>query len=138
MSDHHRYHHWKRGVQLGLIVGSATWVWLALLDFAEGHPFRSFDTLGGVTAFTVVHAGVSVTFGVALLSTVAEPAHMGGLISPLFLGVIACEGGLATLMNLFGIRVVSVAWLASLAGSLVGAAFVMMLFCRMHLYQRTV
>ena len=45
----------REGATLGLVVATATWIWVAAVDAAAGDPFHTFEVLGGVLAFTVAH-----------------------------------------------------------------------------------
>jgi len=45
----------REGAQLGLIVATSVWVWVALVDLIVGEPFHTFAVLGGIVTFTVLH-----------------------------------------------------------------------------------
>ncbi|HKW40465.1 MAG TPA: hypothetical protein VJN39_04385 [Gemmatimonadales bacterium] len=51
------------GARLGVIVATAIWVWLALVDLIAGQPFRTFTVLGGIALFTVLHYLVNIAYG---------------------------------------------------------------------------
>ena len=74
----------REGVQLGMIVGAVTWLWLAGFDLFGGAPFRTFHLLGGVAGFTLVHFALCITYGLVIMSAVhgalKEPTLMFALI----------------------------------------------------------
>jgi len=41
----------SEGLTLGLIVGTAIWLWLVIIDAVAGQPFRTFHVLGGILTF---------------------------------------------------------------------------------------
>src|SRR5438105_1588010 len=41
----------REGLTLGLIVGTAIWLWLVIIDAVAGQPFRTFHVLGGILTF---------------------------------------------------------------------------------------
>lgn len=51
----------RDGLRLGLIVGTATWLWVALIDVGASRPLHGFTALGGIVAFTAVHYLLNVT-----------------------------------------------------------------------------
>ena len=74
----------REGVRLGLIVGGATWLWVAALDLVVGEPFLTAHSLGGAAAFTVVHFLLCIAYGLTIMSAVhasmKEPTVMFALI----------------------------------------------------------
>src|SRR5438128_11099479 len=65
----------REGVVLGVIVATAIWVWLAVVDGLAGQPFRTFQVLGGVGLFTVLHYLLCVAYGVVVLTALHGAAR---------------------------------------------------------------
>ena len=60
----------REGLTLGLIVGTAIWLWLVIIDAVAGQPFRTFHVLGGIALFTVLHYLLCLAYGVAAVAVV--------------------------------------------------------------------
>jgi hypothetical protein len=45
----------REGAQLGVIVATSVWIWVALVDLLVGEPFHTFLVLGGIVVFTLLH-----------------------------------------------------------------------------------
>src|SRR5690349_20448324 len=76
----------REGITLGVIVATGIWIWLAVVDAAAGHPFETFASLGGITAFTVVHYLLNIAYGVVVVSAVHGAAREPSLALALVLG----------------------------------------------------
>jgi hypothetical protein len=123
----------REGIRLGLIVATATWLWLAVIDAAVGQPFHTFQALGGVVAFTAVHYALCVMYGLVLISVVHGAERAPSLVIALFFGVITLEGAFAMMTNLLAtVALGSLAWLGVFGGSLIGTAVAMLLLSRTH------
>ena len=55
------------GTRLGLVVATTIWLWLAGIDAVVGQPFRTFAVLGGIAQFTLLHYGLNVAYGIAIV-----------------------------------------------------------------------
>jgi hypothetical protein len=122
------------GIRLGLIVGTATWLWVAVVDVvATGQPFRTFAALGGVLAFTVVHYLLNVTYGVVLLSFVHGAERTPSLIVGALFGTLLFETAFAMLTIILAqVALGNTAWLALFGGSVIGTAVAIALLARTH------
>src|SRR5689334_13328978 len=78
----------REGIRLGLVLATATWLWVAAVDIAAGHPFHTFSMLGGVLIFTAVHYALNVTYGMILLSAIHGAERAPSLIIAVIFGVV--------------------------------------------------
>ena len=123
----------NEGIRLGLIVGTVTWLWVALIDAMTGRPWHTFSMLGGVLPFTVVHYLLNVTYGMVLVSAVHGAERAPSLMFALMFGVLTLEGAFAMFTNiLVATSVGSVAWVGIVGGSLIGTALAITLLSRTH------
>jgi hypothetical protein len=123
----------REGVELGFAMATAIWLWIAVVDAVAGRPFHTFDVLGGVLVFTVVHYLLNITYGVVLLSAVHGAERAPSLVFAMVFGGIIFEGGIAMLTNVLAeARVGQLAWIGIFGGSLLGAAVALALLMRTH------
>jgi hypothetical protein len=124
----------REGIRLGLIVASATWLWIAAVDVvATGRPFHTFTALGGVVVVTIVHYLLNVTYGVVLLSFVHGAERTPSLIIGALFGTLIFEVAFAMLTIILAQYALgSTAWLALFGGSLIGTAIAVALVARTH------
>jgi hypothetical protein len=123
----------NEGIRLGLVVGTVTWLWVALVDAMTGRPWHTFSMLGGLLAFTVVHYLLNVTYGMVLLSAVHGAERAPSLIIAAMFGLVTFEGAFAMFTNLLvEYSVGSVAWVGIAGGSLIGTAVAITLLSRTH------
>ena len=123
----------REGVRLGLIVGTTTWVWVALVDAVMRHPFHTFDALGGVAVFTAVHYLLNIVYGMVLLSAVHGSERTPSLILAVVFGVLIFEVAMAMLtivLAQFWLGVV--AWPGVFGGSVIATALAVFLLSRTH------
>jgi hypothetical protein len=121
------------GIRLGFIVGTVTWLWVALVDVAAGRPWHTFTVLGGILVFTAVHYLLNVVYGMALLSAV----HGAERAPSLIIGAVFCgltfEGAFVMFANVLIQRSLSsIAWLALVGGNLIGTVVAVALLARTH------
>jgi hypothetical protein len=113
----------REGVTLGLYVATSVWLWLAAVDVAVGEPFRTFDVLGGVLVFTVVHYALCIAYGRVLVWAVRaaadEPSAILGVVVLSLLFQVAFA--MVTIM-LSALGLGALAWVRIFAGSLVASA----------------
>jgi hypothetical protein len=122
----------NEGVRLGLIVGTATWLWVALVDVVARRPWHTFTMLGGLLVFTAIHYLLNVTYGMVLVSAVHGAERAPSLIIGLLFGVIMLEGAFAMFTNVLVQPVGDVAWFGIAGGSLIGTAVAIALVSRTH------
>jgi hypothetical protein len=122
------------GFRLGLIVGTATWLWVAAVDVvATGRPFHTFSALGGVLVVTVVHYLLNITYGMVLLSFVHGAARTPSLIIGALFGTLLFEVAFAMLTIILAQYALgTTAWLAIFGGSLIGTALAVTLLAQTH------
>lgn len=123
----------REGARLGLIVATAIWLWIAVVDAISGRPFHTAHALGGVVAFTAVHYALCLTYGVVLVAAVHGAAREPSLVFALIFGGILFQVAFAMLTTLLAaIALGSAAWLPIFGGSLIGAAIAFALLARSH------
>ena len=123
----------REGTTLGIIVATAIWVWLVVVDAAAGQPFRTFAALGGVTVFTVVHYLLNIVYGVVLVSATHGAAREPSVALALVFGLVTFEIALAMLTVLLShLGLGELAWVRIFGGSLVGVAVALFLLSRRH------
>ena len=123
----------REGVRLGLIMASATWVWVALVDAVSGQPFHTFTALGGIVVFTVVHYLLNITYAVVILSAIHGAERAPSLIIAVIFGVVTLEGAIAMFTNLLVQATLGgTAWIGIFGGSLISTAIAMALLTRTH------
>ncbi len=129
-----RHHHTvHEGVRLGLILGSVTWLWVALVDAVFGQPFHTFSTLGGITGFTVMHYLLNIAYAVVILSAIHGAERAPSLIIALIFGMVTFEGAMAMVTNILSQAALGgVAWIAIFGGSLISSAIAIVLLSRTH------
>lgn len=123
----------SEGIRLGLIVGTVTWLWVALVDVTTGQPWHTFSVLGGVLLFTVVHYLLNVAYGMVLLSAVHGAERAPSLIIALTFGLLTLEGAFVMFTNILVESAVgSVGWAGIVGGSFIGTAVAITLLSRTH------
>lgn len=123
----------REGVRLGLIIATATWLWVALIDAVLGQPFRTFTALGGIATFTVMHYLLNITYAVVVLAVIHSAERAPSLIIAVIFGVLMLEGGIAMMTNLVAQAAVGdVAWIGIFGGSLIATGIAMALLVRTH------
>ena len=123
----------REGMRLGLLLATATWLWVALVDVAAGRPFHTFSMLGGVLIFTVVHYALNITYGTILLSAIHGAERTPSLVIALIFGLVTFEGAFAMFTNiLVEYSLGETAWIAMFGGSLIATALAVALLSRTH------
>lgn len=121
------------GISLGLTLGTVTWIWVAVVDALAGRPFHTFDALGGVAAFTIVHYALNVVLGAVLIAIVHGAERAPSLILGLLFCGIIFQAALAMLTNLLAQAYVGPgAWIGLFGGSLLSTAIAITLLARGH------
>jgi hypothetical protein len=123
----------REGATLGLVVATATWIWVAAVDAAAGDPFHTFEVLGGVLAFTVAHYLLNVLYGIVIVAGVHGASREPTLMMALVFGFLMIEFGFAFLTAVFSVLGLGdLAWLRIFVGSLVGALAAVTFLSRRH------
>ena len=123
----------REGATLGIIVATSIWVWLVVVDALAGHPFQTFATLGGITAFTVVHYLLNIVYGVVIVSAVRGTTREPSLSLALLFGLVMLEIAIAMLTVLLShLGLGELAWIRIFGGSLVGVAIALVVLSRRH------
>jgi hypothetical protein len=123
----------REGTALGIIVATAIWVWVAVVDAVAGHPFQTFAALGGITVFTLVHYLLNIVYGVVITSAVHGAASEPSLALALVFGLVMFEIALAMLTVLLShLGLGELAWIRIFGGSLVGMGIALYVLSRHH------
>ena len=123
----------REGARLGIIVATATWLWLVLIDAWLGRPLQTFDALGGVAVFTAVHYLLNIVYGIVLLSAVHGAERAPSLMLALVFGSLLFEVAMAMLtVILANLGLGSAAWVGVFGGSLLATALAGLLLARSH------
>ena len=123
----------REGIRLGLIIGLATWLWIAGFDFAVGDPFHTLHFFGGFVGFTLIHFTLCLAYGLAIISavhgSVKEPTVMFALI---FCTILfqAAFAGLAAMLDNVGLG--QPAWGKFFFGNVMAAGLTYVLLDRDH------
>src|SRR5436189_5112919 len=65
----------REGLLLGFLVATSIWLWLAVVDAIAGQPFRTFEVLGGIAQFTLLHYALCLAYGLAAVAAVHGAAR---------------------------------------------------------------
>ena len=123
----------REGVRLGIIMATATWLWLLLVDAMLGRPLHTFDALGGVAVFTASHYLLNIVYGIALLSVVHGAERAPSLMLAVVFGTLLFEVAMAMLtVVLANLGLGSAAWVGVFGGSLLATALAGLLLARSH------
>ena len=123
----------REGAALGVVVATATWLWLALVDAVAGEPFLTFAVLGGIIAFTIVHYLLNIAYGAAIMAGVHGAVRAPSLIFGIGFGFLMLEFAFALLSAaLWHSPLGSLAFLRIFGGSVIGAAVAFTVILRHH------
>lgn len=122
----------REGTRLGLIVATATWLWVALIDAVTGEAFRTPTMLGGIVAFTMVHIAFNLLYGVLLVSVIHGAAREPSLIMAALFGFVMVEIGFSMVAAVLSYFLGVMAWVSIVGGSLIGAAIAFQLLALRH------
>lgn len=123
----------QEGAILGIIVATGIWIWLAVVDAVAGQPFHTFEVLGGVTAFTIVHYLLNIAYGVTIVSALRGTKREPSLAIAVLFGLTMLEVAIAmvtVLLSHLGLGIL--AWVAIFGGSLVGLLVAVVVLARTH------
>jgi hypothetical protein len=123
----------REGTTLGIIIATAIWAWLAVVDAVAGQPFQTFAALGGITVFTIVHYLLNIVYGVVIVSAVHGATREPSVALALVFGLVTFEIALAMLTVLLShLGLGELAWVRIFGGSLVGAGVGLFVLSRRH------
>ena len=127
----------REGTVLGLIVATAIWLWLAVVDGLAGQPFRTFQVLGGVGFFTVLHYLLSVAYGIVAVAVVHGAARAPSLLvfAAFCFFILEFAFVMATVL-LSNVGLGQLAWLRILGGNVIGAVLTFAVLLRGHPLKR--
>jgi len=123
----------REGARLGIILATTTWLWVVLVDAVMRQPLHTFDALGGVAVFTVMHYLLNIVYGMTLCSAVHGAERTPSAILALVFGMLIFEVAMAMLTIILAqYWVGSVAWVGVFGGSLIATALALLLLARTH------
>ena len=129
----HQHSAFREGTLLGLIVATSIWVWLVVVDAVAGQPFRTFQVLGGVARFTVLHYLLCIAYGVVATAFVHGAKREPSLLIAAAFGFFILEFAFAMLAALLSqVGLGQLAWVRILGGNFVGAALTFLVLARRH------
>ena len=123
----------REGIQLGLVVATSIWIWIAAVDAIAGEPFRTFQVLGGIASFTVMHYVLTVAYGTVIMAGIHSAMREPSLIGGVAMGVVIIQFAFAmgtVLLSHLGLG--ELAWLRVFGGSIIGAAVAFAILMRRH------
>lgn len=129
----HKHNSLLEGTVLGLVVATCIWVWLAAIDGIAGEPFLTFNVLGGIAGFTVMHYLLNVAYGVAILSIIHTAGRTPSAIFAVGFGFLMLEFAFALVTAAFSSgRLGELAWVRLFGGSVIGAVIAIVIVTRRH------
>jgi hypothetical protein len=121
------------GIRLGLIVGVATWLWVAAFDFAAGEPFRTFELLMGTVSFTLIHFVLCIAYGVTIMGFVHASMEEPTVMFAVIFCTILFQGAFVMLTALLSnVGAGDLVWGKFLAGNVMAAILTYVLVNRRH------
>jgi hypothetical protein len=123
----------REGIKLGLVVATIIWIWIAVIDTLAGELFRTFDVLGGIAQFTMLHYLLNIAYGMAVVAVVHRTAKEPSLAAVLWFGMVVVEFAfvMATIL-LSHVGLGAFAWLRVFGASVVGLALAIFILSRRH------
>jgi hypothetical protein len=122
----------REGATLGLVVATTTWVWLAIVDVIAGEPFRTFEVLGGIAFFTVIHYALNLAYALAIVSLIHGAVRQPSLLFAVGFGFIMMEFAFAMVAVMLSHVLGELAWVRIFFGSLIGAGVAVIILSRRH------
>lgn len=123
----------REGAGLGLVVATAIWLWLAIVDAVVGQPFHTFAVLGGIVSFTVLHFLLNLAYGIGVVSAIHRAERTPSLAIAVVFGFVIIEFAfvmLTVLLSHLGLG--ELAWVRILGGNVLGAVIAFLLVSRRH------
>jgi hypothetical protein len=123
----------REGVRLGFSVATTIWIWIALVDAIAGEPFRTFQVLGGISFFTVMHYVLNIAYATAIVAVLHSTLRQPSLIGAVTMGFLIIEFGFAMLTILFSqVGLGELAWLRVFGGNVIGTAVAFLILRRKY------
>jgi hypothetical protein len=123
----------REGIRIGLIIGVATWLWLAAFDYMTGDPFHTLHFFGGFLGFTLIHFTLCVGYGLAIIGAVHGSTKEPTIIFAMIFCTILFQAafvGLAAILDNVGMG--QLAWGKFFLGNLMAAGLTYVLLARDH------
>jgi hypothetical protein len=123
----------REGLQLGAVLATSLWIWIAAVDAIAGEPFRTFTVLGGTAWFTVMLCALNFAYGTVIVTCIHGFVREPGLIGGLALGFLILEFAFALVTIVFthaGLG--ALAWLRIFGGSVLAAGVALVVLVRRH------
>ena len=123
----------REGVGLGLIVGAATWLWVAAFDVLSGQPFETLQLLSGVVSFTIIHFVLCLGYGLTIMSAIHSCMKEPTVMFAIIFCTILFQGAFVMLTAILAnVGVGDLAWGKFLVGNLMAAVLTYVLVNRNH------
>jgi hypothetical protein len=123
----------RQGLILGTITATIIWLWVASVDAVNGQPFHTFQVLGGIAGFTIVHYLLNIAYASAVVGIARGAARTPSLVIGAIFGFIVLEVGFGMLSAILSESAIgSRSWIVILGGSLIGAATMFTLLTRTY------
>jgi len=123
----------REGIRLGFTVATSIWIWLAVVDAIAGEPFRTFNVLGGITSFTVMHYVLNVAYGTVIVAGIHSAMRQPSLMGVVAMGFLVIQFAFAMITVLLShVGLGELAWLRVFGGSVIGAAVAFVILTREH------
>jgi hypothetical protein len=110
-----------------------TWLWVAGFDYVRDEPFHTFDFLGGIMRFSLIHFALCLAYGFTIIGAIhasmKEPTIMFGIIFSAILFEAAVVYVTAMIAN---IGIGQLAWGKFLVGNLIATVLTLVLISRDH------
>jgi hypothetical protein len=123
----------REGTWVGVAMATCIWLWVAAVDGLAGRPFQTFEILGGVIVFTLVHYALNILYGIILIGAVRASEHTPSLIIGMIFGLVTLEIGLVmitVLLTQLGLG--DLAWFRIFGGSVVGLGVALSVLARRY------
>jgi hypothetical protein len=122
----------REGIRLGLIIGTTTWLWLAVFDLVRGDPFQTLHFLGAAR-FTVIHFALCLGYGFAIIGLIHASMKEPTVMFAIIFSAILFEAGFVVLTALLAnIGIGQAAWGQFLVGNFIAAAITFAVVARDH------
>src|SRR5688500_8804526 len=123
----------RESLRLGLTIGVMTWLWVAGFDYFRGEPFHTFDFLGGIMRFTLVHFALCIAYGFAIITAVHSSMKESTVIFGIILLAILFQfAAIVVTTMLSNIGIGEFAWGTFLVGNLIATGVTVALISRDH------
>lgn len=124
---------YREGVRLGLIMATATWLWMLAVDMIAGQPFHIFNAMGGVVVFTTLHVLLNVILGVALVWAVHGAVNENSIAIGLVFAAMMIEVAFAFVTTLLSNMLLgNLAWFEVFGGSVLATTLAIAILMHDH------